>query len=129
MNLKIVMFKVVSYLLFALSLLFLFIPSAVAYILGAELFGTMESFLQTPAFTYSLLSIGLSYLCHRFSKIKEISFLGLLFLFPCQMFIVSIIVNLFIPTGDWFALLISPIWILISLKIYQICKSKIGKLQ
>ncbi len=124
MNFKKIMLKIGSYLLFAFSLFFLFMPSAIAYILGIELFKTTEILLETSALSYSLLFIVLSYLCHRFSKIKEISFSALLFLFPCQFFIISAVVNLLIPNGHLVAFLITPIWVLISLKIYQFYKKK-----
>ncbi len=128
MNFKKTMLKIGSYLLFALSLLFLFIPSFLAYLLGYELVTDYdESFFSYLAMAYNLLFIGLSYLCHRFSKIREISFSALFFLFPCQIFILSGIINFFEPHDKravFLALFIIPIWVLISLKIYQHYKKR-----
>ncbi len=130
MNIKMMVDKIVRYLLFALSLSLLLIPSIMAYLLGTSLRYGLETSEFISVISWFLLCTLLSYLCYKLSKVKEISFSFLFFLFPIQILIISGTLNLLISNDkvvSVLSLFIIPSWVWISLKIYQIYKSRIRK--
>ncbi len=127
MDFKKIMLKIIRYLLFALSLLLLFMPSFLAYLLGTSLRYGLKTDEFISVISWFLVFTLLSYLCYKLSKIKEISFSFLFFLFPIQIFIISGILNSLSSNDKAMAFLsvciIFPS-VLISLKIYQFYKKK-----
>ncbi len=120
------MLKIGSYLLFALSLLLLSIPSIIADLLGASFRYGLE--IDEIIFAISWFSVFslLSYSCYRLSKIKEMSFSFLFFLFPIQIFIISGVLNLlgFNDNGMILSAFITLPCVFISLTIYQLYKKR-----